>query len=605
MTSASAAIVIALGGATSTAWPGTRILLMSPWRALLLAGLFGALRVRIAPRVPWLPALGRGPASAFAHQREWFAAAPPWPRGAGWYVAITVLASMVWLTPHLRHPRFVPDHGDPIFSAWRLARFAHQLAHDPRHLFDGNIFYAHGATLTFSDATVLQALVAAPFILAGADPLIVSNVAFFVAFPLAALGFFYASWRITGDPRAATIGGMLGGLAAFHWEHYSHLELQYTGFMPVALVALVALLAAPTPRRGVTLGALVALQWLACMYFGLMLLTVMVPFGLMVAIAWRVRPTWRLVQALAAAAVVIAVAFAALVWPYLRSREVRGERPLAQVASFSAEAREYGHPPARLAAYQWITRERNRPERELFPGLATLGLAAIGIAPPLSAVTTALVVSGAAAFEWSLGANGLTYDDLYRWLMPFRGVRVPARFGALVGVVLALLGGVGAARLFRAAASSRLDTIAFVVIAAVVLFDLRATLTLRPYWPTAPPIYAAVTPRMVLAEFPLDRAPDYMYFSIAHGARMVGGYSGFFPDSFIRLQREVEDFPSAASLDALRRAGATHITVNCRLWGVPCPRVIRGLEATPGVSPVASGRWEGAEVRLYALQPLK
>ena len=33
------------------------------------------------------------------------------------------------------HPRRVPDPEDPVFSAWRIARVAHQLTHDPAHLF--------------------------------------------------------------------------------------------------------------------------------------------------------------------------------------------------------------------------------------------------------------------------------------------------------------------------------------------------------------------------------------------------------------------------------------------------------------------------------------
>ena len=601
MTLSSAAIVIALGGATMVTWGGAQLMLFSATRPLAAAAVAALIRIALAPRVGLLPSLPRRRSASDDAERQRLAALPPRTRTVLWYGVATVLASLVWLTPHLRHPRFVPDHGDPIFSAWRLAWFARQLARDPRHLFDGNIFYPDTATLTYSDATVLQGLVAAPFILAGADPLVVSNLIFLAAFPLAAFGFFYASWRISGDPRAAAIGGLLGALAPFHWEHYSHLELQFTAMMPLALAALLSLLASPRMSRGLILGTLVALQWFACMYFGLMLLAMMVPFGLVVAIAWRVRLTRALLTSAAAAAAIVVVAFAALGWPYLQSRDVRGERTFKQVADFSAEAREYGHPPARLAAYQWITREDNRAERELFPGLSTLGFAALAAVPPLTPVTTALVISGAIAFEWSLGANGLTYDELYRWLMPFRGLRVPARFGALVGVVLALLGACGCARLLRRAARVRLDAAAFVAIAALVLFDLRPTLPLRPYWRIPPSIYAGVTPSMVLAEFPFDHAEDYMYFSLAHGAPMVNGYSGYFPPRFIELQRQVEDIPSPRSLDALRRAGATHLTVNCRFWGVPCPRVMRGLDAAPGVRLIASAKWEGADVRLYAL----
>src|SRR4030095_1317722 len=121
--------------------------------------------------------------------------------GTALYALATVVGSTVWLWPHLLRFRDVPDRGDPIFSAWRLARFAHQLITDPGHLFDGNIFYPRPSTLAYSDPTALQGLRAAPLIAAGADPLVVANLLFFIAFPACGAAFFYAAWRLTGDPQ--------------------------------------------------------------------------------------------------------------------------------------------------------------------------------------------------------------------------------------------------------------------------------------------------------------------------------------------------------------------------------------------------------------------
>ena len=76
-------------------------------------------------------------------ERELFAASVPVSREIVLYAVATLAGSTIWLWPHFAHFSQVPDRGDPIFSAWRLARFAHQLATDPQHLFDGNIFYPH------------------------------------------------------------------------------------------------------------------------------------------------------------------------------------------------------------------------------------------------------------------------------------------------------------------------------------------------------------------------------------------------------------------------------------------------------------------------------
>ena len=106
---------------------------------------------------------------------------------------------------------------------------------------------------------------------------------------------------------------------------------------------------------------------------------------------------------------------------------------------------------------------------------------------------------------------------------------------------------------------------------------------------------------MVLAEFPFEPGVDQMYFSTRHWARLLNGYSGFFPESFIRTARDVATFPSDQALDALLQAGATHLTVNCALYTRPCAPVLAALDASTRVRQVSSGTWEGRDVRLYEL----
>lgn len=599
---ASAAIVIWLGGRTDTTLLGMRVLLRSAWRPALFAVTLGVVRFGVAPRVSVLPALRDGVGTtALDREKARFVAAPATPRTLWLYAAGAVAGSLVWLTPQLVRPRTVTDYGDPIFSAWRLGRFAEQLAHDPRHLFDGRIFHPAAGTLTYSDATVLEGVIAAPFILAGADPLMVSNVLTVTAFPLNALAFFYAAWRLTRDARAAVVAGLLGALHPFHWEHYSHLELQFTCFIPIALVALLSWLAKPTIRRGAMLGLVITLQWLACMYFGLMLLTFLVPFGLTIAIGWRVWPGLILTRSFACAATIVLTGFVALGLPYVGTRSARGDRPFELVAFFSAQPGEYLHPTSRLASYQWISREHNRLEREMLPGIALVTLAGIGIVPPLASTTVACLTSGAAAFDWSLGSNGLTYDDLYRRVLPFRGLRVPSRFSIFFGSALVLLAAVGSARLFKSASTPGFAAALFGLAIAVVLVDTRPHLQLVDYWRSVPSIYSAVPPNAVLAEFPFDHNTDYMYFSLSHRGRLFNGYSGFVPVPYVEAQNQLGDFPAASSFDALRRIGVTHVTVNCRFYGARCARVVDGLDAAAGVRLIASGKWEGAGVRLYEL----
>lgn len=600
------ALVMALG-AQGRAWiGGTLIQVRDPWRPFIVAVVAAVLRMLAGRGVPLLGRrMAGGMRERLERERERFARPQGLTSTAKYYAAAAALVSIVWLMPHVLHMRRVPDPEDPVFSAWRIARIAHQLTHDPAHLFDGNIFYPAPLTLTYSDATVLQGIVATPFIVAGVDPLIVSNALFLSAFPLCALAFFYAGWRLTSDPRAALIAGVLGALYPFHMEHYSHLELQFFCFVPLAAIGLLRMLAAPGWKTGAAFGVAVALQWLASMYFGVMLALFLAPFAVFAIAGWRVPFTRHLAAAAAVAALPIVLAVGFVATPYLRSQGTRGDRPISIVDSYSAYPADYGRPHHRFAAYQWIRRDANKPERALWPGVTPLVLAAIGAAPPIGLPAAATLAASSLVFDGSLGTHGLIYDYLYRWVLPFRGMRVPARFSALVGTGLILLSAYGARRVIRLVPNRTGQSIIFLAVSAAVLFDLRPVLHLEDYPPVIPPIYVAVTPSMVLAEFPMrpDANIRYMYFSTRHWARMLNGYSGYLPEVYMALQGDLEGFPGGDTLPRLRREGVTHVTVHCALVDEPaaCPALLASVDASRDLRLVAAGRWQKAEVRLYAL----
>jgi hypothetical protein len=602
-----AVVVLLLGGSPSVDLGGRSVVLPHVWRLAVFAAVVAALRYWIAGRAPILAPLRTDAIrSALDAERERFARPAPAPPGLKYYALAAAVASLLWLTPHLRQIRHVPSLGDPIFSAWRLARFARQLLNDPARLFDGNIFHPAPETLTYSDPTVLEGLVALPFIAAGADPLTVSNALLLASFPLAALAFFYAGWRLTSDPKAGCIAGILGGLSAFKIEHYPHLELQSFWFAPLALIALMRMLAAPSAPRGAIFGTLLVAQWLGSMYFGVMLAVFLTPVALLLAVAWRVRPSRPLSAAVAAASVIVLAGGSITAVPFLRTQEDRGERAVAEVHPASAVPSDYAAANEGLAMYRGML-PRSSGERDLFPGTATLVLGFAGVMPPMSLGTIVLAAGTAVAFDGSLGLNGLIYDDLYAAAAPFRGMRVPARFAAFVGSGLILLSAYGARRLFLLGRTPRRRATLFVLLSAGALVDLRSGVGLMPYFETVPPIYSHVTSDMVLAELPMPMAPTvaYMYFSTFHGARMINGYSGHFPEGYEEFKDAMEHFPTERLLAELRERGVTHVTVNCRLFSdrAKCADVLAAMSEMPELVPISAARWEGADVRLYQLGP--
>jgi hypothetical protein len=601
---AAAAIVIALGGRTRLDVAGVRITLRAATNFVIFAAAFGALRVWLGHGLRPLPAVPVPSRAAIDAERERFATPEAATRAVWCYAAAALLGALVWIVPHLRHPWMVPDAGDPLFSAWRIARLAHQLTTDPRHLFDGNIFYPLPLTLTYSDATILEAMLGVPFVLAGVDPLLVANALTLLAFPACGLAFFYASWRLTGDPRAALVAAMIGAWYQFHAEHYPHLELQWVMFVPLAIVTGLRMLAAPRWSTGLAFGAAVTAQWLSSMYVGVMLVSFLAPFMLVAALGWRVRPSWRLATALLTAGAIVVPAFVGLSLPYLNSRGTRGDRSLQAVSDGSASPSDYGSTHIRMTTYMGHSRAGNKPERQLFPGTTTLALAGLGMVPPLTAGGIATIVAGSLTFDWSLGFKGLTYDDLYKRSVAHRGMRVPARFSVVVGAALALLGAFGAARVLRLGRTPAARGGICAALTLAVLFDLRMDPMLVPYRATIPSIYNRVTPDMVLVELPVEPQIDYMYFSTRHWARLLGGYSGYTGYSNALLEGWTA-FPSAAAIEKFRGAGATHLTYNCALEKRRnrCEPTLNQLDAIPALALVASERWEGAEVRLYRIKP--
>jgi len=76
---------------------------------------------------------------------------------------------------------------------------------------------------------------------------------------------------------------------------------------------------------------------------------------------------------------------------------------------------------------------------------------------------------------------------------------------------------------------------------------------------------------VVLAELPLGQ-PDYdiraMFYSVVHHARLLNGYSGFFPPHYGLLTLSLSDVPSHTMIawDALRSGGASHVIVHEAAW---------------------------------------
>ena len=500
---------------------------------------------------------------------------------------------------------WVSDLGDPLFSIWRISWISHQLIRDPMHLFDGNMFHPEPLTLTYSDPVLVPAAMIAPLLWADGHPVVVYNLLFLSGFALSGVTMFLLVRALTGLRAAAAVAGAIFAIYPYRYEHYSHLELQMTMWMPLALYALHRTLARERLRDGLAMGAAFALQTLSCLYYGLFFLIYVLP---LTAILWiGHRSTWRAARSLAAGAVLAVLLVLPVAIAFTKSKPTVGARDRHIVEYYSADLADYFDANRRSRLYGKLIQPGD-PERELFPGITPVAIAAVGLWPPLSAARIGSALAGALAFDASLGMNGWSYPWLYEHVGPFRSLRVPARFSILLGMTLAILGGYGAARLIRRWPLQRWAIAGGLI--ALTAIEAQPALPLERVWQHPPAIYHSLAEGAgaVLAEFPMAGSEEqyfidtrYLYFSTVHWQKLVNGNSGFFPPSYRELIERMRDFPSEPALAYLRQRGVTHLALHGAFYEDPgyYTEVTAQLDARPDLERVAAVSWGGSESRLY------
>ena len=613
LTLAVVAVGMAWTGGFYTVIGGVRLSMRNADRALVPAAIALALRWWFAPgvrpfgveRPRWQQWRARVFAAA-ADAREtpaWSA----WARAALATLGILLFGAIL-LQPQLRRMDAVPDFGDPLFSMWRMGWVYEQWRGDPRPLFSGNIFHPEPLALTFSDSMLLPSMTAVPLRAAGVHPVVAYNVLFLSGFLFSALATYVLVERLTGSSRAAFVSALIYGFYPYRFEHYSHLELQMTHWMPLALIWLHRFSASLKVRDAIAVALLAAAQLYSSMYYGVFFaLYAAAVLGTLLVVA---RQPWRRLLVPVASALAVAIVLAApLARPYLAAQAVKGDRDEGSIRVYSARPSDYFRAHPRSATYGGRLLADRYPERALFPGTLPLALSAVALVPPVGAIRLAYAAGLVAAFDLSLGFNGVTYKHFYRWFLPIRGLRVPARMSIVLAISLAVLAAFGARRLFARVGTAVGRTAVFGAMVLAAAVDVWPAITLHRVWWRPPPIYDALKGQpVVLAEFPthlnishVTNAVPFMYFSVWHWLPMINGYSGFTPVSYEPLMEGLRDFPAAATIELLRSSGVTHVTVNCALYVTGCEPILAAIDASGAFRPVAAGQWEAQPVRLYEL----
>lgn len=481
----------------------------------------------------------------------------------------------------------------PLFNLWTVWWNADRAAAGYAGYWDAPIFHPQKDAFAFSEPMPLS-IVAAPVIWISGNRVLAYNILLILclwlngwaAYRLLRRFHFYRPLQWTGGAMVAMLP------LVHHWLGVLQLVPVFGIIWVVAALYHFGL--RPTLMAAMALGGALALTYLMCAYYGLF---VVVP--LILSAGWllgRRMGRWRMWAAMLPG--LLGGALICLPFAMVEAGPAGNERPAHTehyLGQLSAMARDYLVPP-------WPHWFGKAPQAELAadagfrlcPGYLKLALAAVGLVLGLRARrrrrwTLFCLCMLCTAFALSLGpwlrvAGWQPYMFLVNHLPGFGQARNVFRFAIIVHLVVVLLAIMG---LHGATAAARRhirrDGPRRLAVALTMAVGLLAVVEIVP---PAQALYPAPddaanalwvdwlatrTPaESVIACVPFPFRPDvagyeqetrWMYWQTFHRRKMINGYSGYFPQTFLDLKMTMAAFPSPETILRLRVLGVDYCVV--------------------------------------------
>ena len=292
----------------------------------------------------------------------------PWCLATALYVGVT-LAYARPLLP-LLSSALPNDTGDPGLNTWIIWWNAHAIPLTTRW-WNGPIFFpAQGAT-ALSETFLNLVPVSTPLQWAGLSAVLTYNILFLLSFPTAALAAHGLARRLTGRHDAALIAGLAFGFAPYRAAQMPHLQMLWSCWMPLGLLALHAYQADRKARHLVLFGVSWLMNGLSTGYY---LFFFCALFGLWML--WYAR-TRRDLLTIGIAVLVATLPLAPLLLGYQHYQTAYGlSRTMQEIESFSADLNAIWATAPQVWPHVWTIEPG--PEGELYPGATILALTLAG-----------------------------------------------------------------------------------------------------------------------------------------------------------------------------------------------------------------------------------
>jgi hypothetical protein len=462
-------------------------------------------------------------------------------------------------------------HHDPYFSIWRISWIARALITQPLHLFDANIFYPAKGTLAFSDATLLEGLLATPFLWMHVSPVLVYNVLFFAGFVGSGVAMYVLARHLTGATGPALVAATVFTMAPYRIEHVMHLELQWAMFVPFTFWALHRAIDDRSWSFGMLAGLGFWLQLLSCVYYGVFLAILLVAFVPLLLILSGRRAIGALPGLAAGAVVAIGLSFPYL-WPYVTASRTLGGRDLIEIARYSAHPTNYLSATSLSFLWGWTSDRWGDRELRLYPGIVAIILALFSVSHRSWRWTILYAAIALLAIDLSFGINGSAYRWLSDHVSALRGFRSASRFAMLAMCAVAMLSALGTQAIVeRGLLTSRSVAVIPIALALLIVDYANRPMPLSREDLGTADLYKVIRSGGpgVIMELPVatpDKLPGwdvtYAFWSISHWHPLVNGYSGYHPADYLNTLMAMRTFPDNASIARLQAHDVRYVVLH-------------------------------------------
>lgn len=280
------------------------------------------------------------------------------------------LLALLQLYPLSLHPaNSVHDTGDPLLNTWILSWIQSSVFSGPSKMFNGNVFFPSENTISFSEHLFPQAVLSLPLTLFIKNPILIYNILFIGSLIFCAYAMFLLVRYLSANSSAGIVAGIIFAFSTYHINHTPQLQLLSSGLFVLSFYYLHRFFKEKKLKFSVLFSVFFTLQALACIYYGLFLISMYIVIFPLLLIMFKKDISRSFLTKLIVPMFGAGVILLLFSLPYISLLKFYGfSRGLANGADLS----NYFSVSKRNIILGKLLSPLGAPERYLFPGILAL-----------------------------------------------------------------------------------------------------------------------------------------------------------------------------------------------------------------------------------------